>query len=388
MLKKLENRSMQTLVYILPDKNAGVASVVKNLLKFKTARFKTKVILLHNKIDDERRQIIDDINADEICRITYHGKWSSKMSVYNKICKELDGSSIVISNDGGIELEALNYLNLKVTVSYIMHGDFKHYFNVIKHKSHKLSSIITVSDYLKNKIDNHFELEDDIKVRSIKFPVPEVESNFKTAVGAFQLIFVGSLTDRKGVMSLVTITEGLDRKNVKYQLSIVGSGEKEESLKRAFEQNSKVKFYGNLDHKSVFDLYKTHDIILLPSLGEGLPVVIVEAMKFGLVPMVSNLKSGIPELVAHNVNGFIVDLDHIEAYSEHILYLNKHPKVFNDMSKLCVEKAKEMFNPYKQTERYEDAFVNAKKIKFERKFKNLDYLPMAIAYKIEIILNK
>ena len=45
---------IKTLVYILPDKDAGVASVIRNLLRFKTNRYKTKVILIHDLLNDAK----------------------------------------------------------------------------------------------------------------------------------------------------------------------------------------------------------------------------------------------------------------------------------------------------------------------------------------------
>src|SRR5690606_17418200 len=118
---------MKNLVYILPDKDGGVASVVKNLLRFRTNRVKTKVVLVHNTLDDPLLRVHGEFNADEIIRIKYNGKWSSKQGVMNKIKRHLDTNSILISNDGGIELEVINDLNFTIPVVYIMHGDYAHY---------------------------------------------------------------------------------------------------------------------------------------------------------------------------------------------------------------------------------------------------------------------
>ena len=44
-------------VFILPDKDAGVASVIRNLTRYKSSKFYTKVILLHNHMEDPGRRI-------------------------------------------------------------------------------------------------------------------------------------------------------------------------------------------------------------------------------------------------------------------------------------------------------------------------------------------
>jgi len=129
-------QTIKTIVYILPDKDAGVASVVRNLLRFKSNRYATKVLLIHDKVNDENRRIKDNFNADSTVRITYHGKWASKYSIIRKIQKEIDENSVVISNDGGLGLDAMNHIKHPISVGYILHGNFKHYYNsILKHQN-------------------------------------------------------------------------------------------------------------------------------------------------------------------------------------------------------------------------------------------------------------
>ncbi|REE27452.1 glycosyltransferase involved in cell wall biosynthesis [Winogradskyella pacifica] len=377
---------MKTLVYILPDKDAGVASVVRNLLRFKTNRFKTKVLLLHNLLDDANRRIKDDFNADKIVRITYHGSWSSKYSIYNKINKELTKDAIVISNDGGVELDALNYSEHSNPLVYIIHGDFKHYFNVLKEKQDKIGRVITVSDFLKAKINKKFKEYFNTPVESIKFPVPSAKVFTRTPSASIRLVFVGSLCDRKGVLYLVRITSVLDKVSIDYKMTIIGEGDKEAELKKLWKKNSRVTFLGKLDNSEVFDLYVEQDIILLPSKGEGLPVVIVEAMKYGVVPITTNLESGIPELIENKINGFTVPAGEVETYAKYIEQLHLDRSLLNKMSELCVRKAEQMFNPLTQAKHYENAFNSTIPKKYQVKKSILNYLPMTVAHRLKLYL--
>lgn len=374
---------MKTLVYILPDKDAGVASVIRNLLRFKTNHFKTKVLLIHNLLDDAERRIQDDFNADEIVRITYNGKWSTRSSVYKKIIKELDSNSLVISNDGGIELDALRYLEYPIPVIYIFHGDFKHYYNVLNEYENIIGNVITVSEYLKNKIENLAISNPKLKLESVKFPVPLAEKIKRTPSHKIRLTFVGSLSDRKGVISLFDIANLLEKQSIDYHLSIIGQGEKEFDLKELFRKNKNITFFGKLDNREVYKIYAKQDIILLPSKGEGLPVVIVEAMKHGVVPIATNLESGIPELIEHSVNGFTVELGDYMSYVDYIEQLHYNRSQLKKMSKLCIEKSEKMFNPELQTKRYEDAFNKTKAINHNTNKNISDYLPITIAHRIK-----
>lgn len=380
---------MKNLVYILPDKDWGVASVVRNLLKFKTNRFKTKVVLIHNTMDDPLLRIKDDFNADEIIRIEYDGKWSSQKTIMNKLKRHFDNNSILISNDGGVELELVNYLDFSIPVVYIMHGDYKHYFNCINEQGHLMDTIITVSDYLREKIESNFENKKEfskIDVVSVKFPVPLTRNidKEKDRTEIIRLAFVGSLTEGKGVLFFKDILNHLVKLKISFLFNIIGAGPLEEKLKEELQSFSNVNFKGKLTNSEVISLHNEHDILILPSHGEGLPVSIVEAMKCGVVPIATDLKSGIPELIEDGVTGYTVTLGKIEKYGKFIKYLTDNRDEMALMSGKCIIKATSLFDPFVQTKAYEEAFINSK-LSFKKRGENyglMDFLPFTIVQRM------
>jgi glycosyltransferase involved in cell wall biosynthesis len=70
-------------------------------------------------------------------------------------------------------------------------------------------------------------------------------------------------------------------------------------------------------------LLKQHDVFLLASDYEGLPLSLLEAMGQGLVPVVSDLKSGIPEVVDAS-NGCLVSVNNVAGYARAIIHLHEH----------------------------------------------------------------
>ena len=56
---------------------------------------------------------------------------------------------------------------------------------------------------------------------------------------------------------------------------------------------------------NLFELYRSHDVFVLPSLSEGTPRTLVEARAFGC-PVVATRVGGIPSSVQHGVNGLLV----------------------------------------------------------------------------------
>ena len=263
---------MKNLVYILPDKDGGVASVVRNLLRFRTNRCKTKVVLIHNTLDDPLLRVQDEFNADEIIRISYNGKWSSKQGVMNKIKRYLDNNSILISNDGGIELELVNHLKFTIPVVYIMHGDLDHYYNCINKHGYVIDTIITVSDYLLQNIESKFVTKDEfskIDRVSLKFPIPLAidDDKEKEKHNIIRMAYVGSLIEDKGVLLFKDILTQLTELKINFMFNIIGTGHLQEKLMEDLNSFSNVHFKGKLTNHEVLSLHSEHDILILPSYG-------------------------------------------------------------------------------------------------------------------------
>jgi glycosyltransferase involved in cell wall biosynthesis len=80
-------------------------------------------------------------------------------------------------------------------------------------------------------------------------------------------------------------------------------------------------FAGSVRYAEVPALLREHDVFLLTSDYEGLPLSLLEAMGQGLVPVVSALKSGIPEVV-DNSNGLLVAVNDVPGYARAIVQLH------------------------------------------------------------------
>jgi len=140
----------------------------------------------------------------------------------------------------------------------------------------------------------------------------EVVSNRKDTCNAtvITLLYVGYLADTKGIPVLLSALNSLRDKGINAKVKLVGYGPLEESLRERVsngELNGSVllvaaKPFG----QALFDEYKTGDLFVLPSLSEGIPKVLFEAMAFGL-PIVATRVGGIPDIIKNEINGLLVD---------------------------------------------------------------------------------
>jgi glycosyltransferase involved in cell wall biosynthesis len=129
--------------------------------------------------------------------------------------------------------------------------------------------------------------------------------------GVLALLFVGRLVPHKGVNRLVPVLGQLRAQGVDARLTIVGDGPERSSIGQAMEAaglSAFVTMHGLVPPASVREAMREADALLLPSRAEGLPLVVVEAMAEGLVPVVSRLPV-MDDLVTHGVNGLTFDVD-------------------------------------------------------------------------------
>jgi len=134
------------------------------------------------------------------------------------------------------------------------------------------------------------------------------------------LINVGRLDKHKGIPYLISALRLLNSMlNVK--LILIGSGVEKRKiygLIRKYNLENKVIHFENISDRRKFELYKIADIFVMPTLYEGLPTVVLEAMAVGL-PIVASNVSEIPTVVRNGINGFLVPPANPKAIATSIL---------------------------------------------------------------------
>ena len=125
--------------------------------------------------------------------------------------------------------------------------------------------------------------------------------------GTRRLLCVGRLIPSKGQVILIQACVRLRDMGHDFVLVLVGAGPDQIRLEQAIASaaiGDKVLLTGALERQAVLHQLARADIFVLPSLNEGIPVVLMEAMSCG-VPCVSTPVGGIPELIEHNLTGLL-----------------------------------------------------------------------------------
>jgi glycosyltransferase involved in cell wall biosynthesis len=134
-----------------------------------------------------------------------------------------------------------------------------------------------------------------------------------------RLIFVGRFANQKGLpyllRSLATFAPSELRK---LEVELVGGGPEEERLKALTSElnlSEVVRFPGWVSREEIIARYQRADLFVLPSLDEGMPLVLLEAMACGK-PVVGTEISGTRELVQHGANGLLVPPADVDALAQ------------------------------------------------------------------------
>ena len=123
-----------------------------------------------------------------------------------------------------------------------------------------------------------------------------------------RLIFVGRLNPQKTLRYLPSVLAAL--RELPWEFDIVGDGVERRTLETAFadvDLSGRVHFHGWLDRAIVENKLANAEIFIFPSFVEGLPVAVLEAMKFGLLLVGSDIPT-LRECVTSGDNGYLLSL--------------------------------------------------------------------------------
>lgn len=130
-----------------------------------------------------------------------------------------------------------------------------------------------------------------------------------------RLVCVGRLSEQKGHGILLEAAAVLAKDGVPFELVLVGGGELRSLLEdraRELGVDGRIRITGYVSQERVVHELRAAKALVLPSLGEGLPVVIMEAFAVGR-PVLSTYIAGIPELVEPGSNGWLVPAGSVGA---------------------------------------------------------------------------
>ena len=213
---------------------------------------------------------------------------------------------------------------------------------------HALTSSLSMAPREFNfPVDDQHVIYNGIPDAPILSPTEEEETD---------MLFVGTASHRKRVNMLPFVLQDVQsRLGRRVTLRIVG-----------FDEHKWPAFFelaidlgvadciiceGQLSSRELQRFYRQSKVLLVPSAYEGLPMVIGEAQRAGLVCVASDVCAH-GEAIMQNENGLLVSLDSVEEFSAAVCRLLKEDALRAAMSKKAILSAERLFSPERQADSY------------------------------------
>ena len=143
----------------------------------------------------------------------------------------------------------------------------------------------------------------------------------------FNILFIGSVTDRKKPHMIIEAIQRIDDKS--YHLSIVGPAPNEKYFKELkdligkSDLQNQVSLIGPVDRESVKDYYSTSNLMILPSISEGLARVIFES-QVAMCPVLVTDAPGMSDIVIDGQTGYVFESNNLDSLSLKIEYIKNN----------------------------------------------------------------
>lgn len=244
-------------------------------------------------------------------------RWYYRIYCYlciNKL-KNLDANAIIIEN----EFIYANIIRKKikdVPLILHLHNDYINLFNTNKNPTKNLNQIITVSDYIKDRVkdvDQKISIKTVYNGINLRQFIPtesknqEIRQKYNIKEEDIVILYAGRIIQEKGVLELVSAVTEI--KNERVKLLICGGasfkGSRDTSYVKKVKHKSKgyedrIIFTGFVNYSELPELYQCADIGCVPSIWEeSFGLVVIEQMACGL-PIIVSDSGAIPEIVDDN----------------------------------------------------------------------------------------
>ncbi len=307
-LKKLNHEVLVVTSSSKPmkDKNGIHYILIRNIPFFRVQNFLSKAKKYCNNLMKSKLIDIFHFNGPSGC-VFYKKNLPTVMTIHHSVLSTLKVLSHYPSSLFSIDtIQECNPFNIWLESKSIK----------------SVNQIIAVSHHTASQIKGRGVLENSINVVhngiDVFSPPTKSEQNKirqKLGISEKVILFVGRLDQRKGPIFLVKAINDL-RKIIKedFKCIIVGDGPQKTQIINYIKKNnlwSYFSFIKKIKYKDLRKLYYICDLLVLPSLYEGLGLVLLEAMA-SKKPVIGTNSGGIPEIIKHNENGYLIPLGSIK----------------------------------------------------------------------------
>lgn len=211
-------------------------------------------------------------------------------------------------------------------------------------------SLTAVSEFTANIVQEDLQVDRPIQViyNSVEEDVFTPQRSPKSKTNEIRVFFSGNLTKRKGAQWLHDIAERL-RSNIVIHYT---QGLR---TRNALPEHPKLRSIGPVPFEHMPPRYRKMDILLMPTVREGLSLSVLEAMACGL-PVVASDCSSLPEQIDKGRGGYLCTVGDVDEFAEKLNHLADSPNERKEMGQYNRWKIEKYFTVKKMVNEYKKLF--------------------------------
>lgn len=307
-----KNISIKYLYNSGPNKEAFFNALRrKNIIKVIKEGYKSVNILINKKLLIKK----EIINSDSFAIVSTRYDFSTLLSKYGR--KDI----------------------IKIAQEHHHHNNDKKYINILKHKYKHIDYLFALTKGLKEDYTKFLKNNKHTKILVVPNMLPEanhVTSNLTNR----NIISISRLHEGKRLDELIDIFSKIE--NINSKLYIIGDGDQKENLQQKIKSlalDNRIILTGYLSKKEQEKYLLDSCLYAMTSYSEGLPMVLLEAMDYGIPCIAYRTQSGVADIIENGKNGVIIENRNQELYiktinslfnnSEELLRLGKSANEFS-----------------------------------------------------------
>jgi len=262
----------------------------------------------------------------------------------------------VVACLSAVSFEVLRYVPAGVFRVGMVQSHDPGVYQMVRFYSTQVDLMAAVSQTIKETLEAMPEFA-PVRVKYLPYGVPIPETTRPSvphSSAPLRILYLGRLDqEQKRVRLFPAILEQLRSSGIPFHWTIAGEGPEKAFLQSAMKgsPDQTVSFPGKISYSDVPQVLNDHDIFLLASDYEGLPLSLLEAMASGLIPVVSDLSSGIREVV-DETTGKRVAPDDLDGYARAIIWLHQNRAEMARLAENAREKVRRDFSMGAMSDRW------------------------------------
>ena len=245
-----------------------------------------------------------------------------------------------------------NNYSVKIAQEHHYHNNNNKYINVIKHKYNNIDYLFALTKTLEKDYKDFLKGNNDhtkvILMPNMLYEIPNKESKLKDK----NIITVSRLDEGKRNDDIIKAFSKLKEND--WKLYIIGDGKEYNNLNRLIEESKledRVILTGYKNKEEIEKYMLESSLFLMASISEGLPMVLLEAMSYGVPCIAYHTDSGTDDIIKNNKNGYIINNRNEKEYINKIEQVIKDEKLRTKLGKEAKNTAYE-FSKEKITEKW------------------------------------